>query len=136
MSGNQPINIPDSTRLTIMLFPPYGFAWLWLHKELDTERKKFGTIGIGLYCALWAVLVGFVLYFFTPLGVGDEVWGGGADTYNRREMMENLKRKQRIKELEKQIQDLKKQGAEVPNAPSSADDICVARPGVEAWKPA
>lgn len=94
--------MPDSTRFTIMLFPPYGLAWLWLHKGIDQQRKVAGSIGMSLYLGLWICLVGFVLYFFTPLGVGDQIWSAGAGDYDRNQMMETLKRKQQLRELEKQ----------------------------------
>jgi hypothetical protein len=57
----QPFMMPDSTRLTIMMFPPYGFAWLWFHKQLDREKKIFGTIGMAIYLLLWFVLVALIL---------------------------------------------------------------------------
>jgi hypothetical protein len=129
MAANQPFTMPESTRLTIMLFPPYGLAWLWLNKDLDKEKKVFGSVGMSLYLGVWLVLVGFVLYFFTPLGAGEDLWKT-EDTYNRGDMLENIQRKQKIKELEKQLQDLKKQGVSVPQ---SADGFYVASHGAGAW---
>ena len=130
----QPFVIPDSTRFTIMLFPPYGLAWLWLNKDLDAEKKKFGSIGMSLYLMVWLVLVGFVLYFFTPLGVGEEMWKVD-DSYNRGDMLRNMQRKQKIKELEMELQKLKKDEAK-PNAMLDSEELFLADPGVEAWKTA
>ncbi len=128
----QPIVIPDSTRFTIMLFPPYGLAWLWLNKDLDKERKVFGSIGMALYTGLWLLLVGFVLYFFTPLGVGEDLWKV-EDSYNRGDMLENLRRKQKIKDLERELQELKKQEGKQPNAMIHADGVLILARGSEAW---
>lgn len=128
----QPFVIPDSTRFTIMLFPPYGLAWLWLNKDLDAEKKKFGSIGMSLYLMVWLVLVGFVLYFFTPLGVGDEMWKV-EDSYNRGDMLRNMQRKQKIKELELELQKLKKDEAK-PNAMLESEELFLAAPGIDAWK--
>lgn len=136
-SSSQLLVVPDSTRFVIMMFPPYGLAWLWLNKNLDKEKKIFGSVGMGLYLLVWLVLVGFVLYFFTPVGVGDEIWGGTTEKYDNREMIKNLERKQKIKEMERQLQELKKAAGEAPKAQLNLNKggFHVASHGVEAWSP-
>lgn len=58
----QRVELPNSARLTTMLFPPYGLAWLWTRKDLDRETKIYGSIGLCFYLVMWLVLVFLILY--------------------------------------------------------------------------
>lgn len=64
------VDIPRHTRLTTLLLPPYGLAWIWAHKKLTREVKMFTSIGVGIYMMLCSVLVFILLFFFTPFGGG------------------------------------------------------------------
>lgn len=60
----QTLEIPDSTRLTFFLFPPYGLAWLWTNKKIDREMKLFGSIGMSIYMLLWFIPVALWAYTY------------------------------------------------------------------------
>lgn len=73
MAKKKRLKVPDNVRITTWLFPPYGLAWLWTNeatKGVDPEIKTAAAIGAAIYLLIWLILVGFLLFFFTPLGAG------------------------------------------------------------------
>lgn len=58
------LEIPEHTRITFLLFPPYGIAWLLTNKSIDAEMKKFGAIGMSVYLFLWSVPLALLAYAY------------------------------------------------------------------------
>ncbi len=59
---NRQLDIPDHTRFTFLLFPPYGIAWLLTNKQLDGEMRKFGMITMTVILVVWAVPISLLAY--------------------------------------------------------------------------
>ena len=59
---NKGLDIPEHTRITFLLFPPYGLAWLLTNKDIDGEMKKFGAIGMSIYLILWTIPLALLAY--------------------------------------------------------------------------
>lgn len=64
---------PLHLRLATLLFPPLGLLLLW-RAPLKLRRKVLGTMGIGLFSALYAALIIFLLVRLTGLQIE---WRGG-----------------------------------------------------------
>ena len=58
------LDIPEHTRITFLLFPPYGLAWLVTNKDIDPEMKKFGAIGMLVYLILWTIPLALLAYAY------------------------------------------------------------------------
>lgn len=58
------LEIPEHTRITFLLFPPYAIAWLLTNKEIDAESRKFGAIGMSIYLILWAIPLALLAYAY------------------------------------------------------------------------
>lgn len=61
-------------RLATLLFPPLGLLLLWRYRELRLARKIFGTLGIGLWSAIYLAGVVALLVWFNVMEVE---WRGG-----------------------------------------------------------
>jgi len=58
------LEIPEHTRITFLLFPPYGIAWLLTNKEIDEDLRKFGAIGMTVYLIIWAIPLALMAYAY------------------------------------------------------------------------
>src|ERR1700678_4405842 len=61
-------------RIASLLFPPLGLVLLWRSEPALLRRRILGTIGIGLYAALYAGGIVALLVHFTGL---EWEWRGG-----------------------------------------------------------
>ena len=66
--------VPMRVRLATLLLPPLGLIMLWRSGQVGLFRKLFGTLGVLLYCIVYAALIIWLLMRFTPLEVE---WRGG-----------------------------------------------------------
>ena len=58
------LEIPEHTRITFLLFPPYGIAWLLTNKSIDKDLRKFGAIGMAIYLIIWAIPLALMAYAY------------------------------------------------------------------------
>ncbi len=58
------LEIPEHTRITFLLFPPYGIAWLLTIKQIDKDLRKFGAIGMTVYMIIWAIPLALMAYAY------------------------------------------------------------------------
>ncbi len=58
------LEIPEHTRITFLLSPPYGIAWLLTNKSIDKDLRKFGAIGMAIYLIIWAIPLALMAYAY------------------------------------------------------------------------